>query len=506
MEFPRASGILLHVTSLPSEYGIGDLGPDSFRFVDFLQAAGQSIWQILPLGPTLRGNSPYSCYSAFAANPLLISPRRLVDDGWLSEKDLHRGLGTDPASRFSASEVDYSAVTEFKWALLQRAFDRFDETSEDGQLHELERFCDLHRNWLDDFALFAALMKHFGTDQWCHWKTELVGREPEALASWRERLARQFRFEQFVQFLLFKQWAGLKAYAHQCGVRLFGDMPIFVAHGSADVWAHQDLFWLDQQGQPTVVAGVPPDYFSSTGQLWGNPLYRWDRLKEHDYRWWTQRFRAAFDMFDMLRIDHFRGFEAYWEVPAKAKTAISGKWVKGPGAEPFHYATAEIGDLPIIAEDLGLITEEVHQLRDELGYPGMRVLQFGFDDEQDDYHRPESYPENSVAYTGTHDNQTLISWHRDRKSRKRSGGDILDRYLAPGSSQPVHIQLIELVLNSAAQSVVIPMQDLLGLDNSARMNTPGQAEGNWRWRVTYDQLSSDVQHQLHSLAASADRC
>ncbi len=506
MEFPRAAGVLLHISSLPGEYGIGDLGPHAYRFVDFLHQAGQQVWQILPLGPTVRGDSPYSCYSAFAGNALLISPAELVSQGFLDEADL-----VGATSQAAADDsVDYLEVTTTKWRLLNLAFERFTARPNCERVDRFEEFCTLQRWWLDDFALYAALMKHLGTDQWEQWEAGLVRRDSATLQRWKEKLARQIEFEQFVQFLFFTQWQQLKQYANSRGVRLFGDMPIFVAHGSADVWAHQSIFWLDQAGKPEFVAGVPPDYFSKTGQLWGNPLYRWDALAATQYRWWVRRFQAAFEMYDLLRIDHFRGFESYWEVPASAKTAISGRWAPGPGAAPFEAAQKQLGELAIVAEDLGLITDAVHELREQLGFPGMRILQFGFDQEDDTFHRPESYPENSLAYTGTHDNNTIISWYRGRQDPKRKTPDILERYLKHAASvetpeDMVHWQLIAMVHGSASHTAIIPMQDILGLDDRARMNTPGKAEGNWRWRVQTAQLSDALAAELRIVTEHTGR-
>jgi len=334
----------------------------------------------------------------------------------------------------------------------------------------------------------------------------LVRRDPVALSQWRDRLAKQIEYEQFVQFVFRSQWNRLRDYALAHQVQFFGDMPIFVAHGSSDVWAHQRIFWLEPNGLPKFVAGVPPDYFSRTGQLWGNPLYNWETLAKTNYAWWTQRFRNAFELYDLLRIDHFRGFEAYWEVPASAKTAISGRWAPGPGAAPFRAARQELGNLPIVAEDLGMITEAVHALRDELDFPGMRVLQFGFDDEQDTFHRPESYPLHSAAYTGTHDNSTIVGWYLERQRSERE--DILDRYLQDPtqSGMPIHWQLISMVLRSRADLAIIPLQDILGLDDRARMNVPGQAEGNWNWRFRAEALHPDIIDRLRIISVASDRC
>lgn len=519
---------MLHLVSLPNDYGIGDMGSGAYRFIDFLSEAGQRVWQLLPLGPTTRGESPYSCYSAFAGNPLLISPEHLRNAGWVGADDIalglwgaersgsrtsshipargnETGIALDGLSEVSSTQVDYVAVRAFKGQLLRTAYVNFKRQSLAEQVEAFAVFCNQHRSWLDDFALFSALMKHFGTDNWCQWEMGLVKRDPGAMSQWRDRLVHEVEFEQFVQFVFFSQWQQLRDYAHQREVKLFGDMPIFVAHGSADVWAHQDLFWLDATGHPTVVAGVPPDYFSKTGQLWGNPLYNWERLADTNYHWWTRRFEAAFELYDLLRIDHFRGFEAYWSVPAGAKTAISGRWIPGPGAAPFEAAERALGKLPIVAEDLGMITEEVHALRDQLGFPGMRVLQFGFDDLEDNFHRPESYPENSAAYTGTHDNDTIMGWYQARQLSPEA--DLLDDYLQDpvACGMPIQWQLISMVLHSPSHTAIYPLQDVLGLDNSARMNMPGQAEGNWRWRVASDALTDDIADRLRVLSLASDR-
>ena len=493
MQFSRSSGILLHITSLPSQYGIGDLGPESFRFVDFLQKSGQSIWQLLPLGPPAFGDSPYSSYSAFAGNPMLISLEGLVDTGLLDASDL-----TD-AQREPTDAVDFGTVRSTKLPLLEKAFQRFQpEASAD-----FEQFCDTNHWWLDDFARFTALSERFGSSNWSNWDADLVARQPSTLSKWDTELEAETRFAKFLQFTFFSQWQKLKAYANEHSVKIFGDMPIFVAYESADVWANQELFFLDEEGKQTVVAGVPPDYFSETGQRWGNPLYRWDKLAESGYDWWIKRFQIAFETFDLMRIDHFRGFESYWEVQADCPTAIDGQWVPGPGAAPFLAAQAELGELPIVAEDLGLITDEVHDLRDELDFPGMRVFQFGFDNETDPYHRPEAYPEHSAVYTGTHDNETIMGWYQERKTTRTE--DPLLEAVIPADSPAPHLAMIRSVFETPASIAITPMQDLLGLGNEARMNTPGEASGNWGWRCRPEQLSDDVASQLLSIAESTSR-
>jgi 4-alpha-glucanotransferase len=503
MRFPRSSGILLHITSLPSRFGIGDLGPAALKFVDFLNQAGQSVWQILPLCPATKGNSPYSCYSALAGNPLLISLEAMVEQGWLTTLDedsldaKHVDLSAEQAN------VDFAAVTRFKHAMFRKSFAESRQRlslSEDFQL-----FCREKAWWLDEFSRFEALMQHFHQPDWTQWPHELVQREAAALAHWDQQLAEEIEFSKFQQFLFDGQWNQVKQYANQHGVKLYGDLPIFVAHESVDVWANQALFYLDDSGNPTLVAGVPPDYFSETGQLWGNPLYRWDVMEANHFAWWTARFRRSLEQFDLLRVDHFRGFESYWEIPADATTAVSGRWRSGPQEKPFAAAAAALGELPIIAEDLGLITQEVHDLRDRLGFPPMRVLQFGFDNAEDDFHRPETYPEHCVAYTGTHDNETVMGWFQGRQSiGKQAKHGLLE--LPHDSDLGIHLQLIQMVLESAADTAIIPLQDVLGLGDDARMNVPGEAEGNWKWRVHADQLTDDLAAQLLEMAIASDRC
>lgn len=496
MKFPRSSGVLLHITSLPSEGGIGDLGPQAFQFVDFLCAAGQKVWQILPLSPPAEGNSPYSAYSAFAGNPLMISLGGLVRDGLLKQTpDLTAGEAT-------SDHVDFALVADRKENALRRAFEHFQGGPASEINDEFTSFCTAQSDWLTEFSRFEAIMRNQGEADWSKWPEGLIARRPEVLAEWDQILSEAIKYSQFKQFLFDRQWNELKNYANQRNVQICGDMPIFVAHESADVWANQNLFAVGQDGKPTLVAGVPPDYFSKTGQLWGNPQYDWEALEETDYQWWTQRFGSALRQFDLLRVDHFRGFEAYWEIPASAKTAVAGSWKKGPMSKPFDAATKVHGDLPFIAEDLGMITEEVHQLRAELQFPGMRVLQFGFDTTDDEFHRPNTYPEDSVAYTGTHDNDTLVGWLKSRKPS--STPDPLKAWI--NDKEPIHWQLIDAVLQSRSDMAIIPMQDLLGLGNSARMNVPGQAKGNWTWRMDARAITDSITTKLRTLTNDAGRC
>ena len=404
--FPRSSGILLHPTSLPGPFGVGDLGPEAWRFADFLAAAGQRVWQVLPLGPTGYGDSPYQCFSAFAGNPIMISPEKLVVQGLLSAADLEH------AGDFPASSVDYSSVNRFKRQLLERAFTNFQKQSS-PELRELFReFQSANASWLDDYALFMALKEaHGGESVWTRWEDGVAQRQPEALAAWSTRLDVEAEKHKFWQCLFFLQWGELRRYCAEKGLQIMGDLPIYVAHDSADVWAHPELFGLKTNGEPENVAGVPPDYFSATGQLWGNPLYRWEAHARTGYRWWIERLRSAFVLFDICRIDHFRGFAGYWEVPAGETTALHGRWTPGPGAALFEAAEQALGKLPIVAENLGVITPDVEALRSQFGFPGMSILQFAFGNypQAPDF-KPHNYPRNRVAYTGTHDNDTTVGW------------------------------------------------------------------------------------------------
>lgn len=499
MRFTRSSGILLPIYSLPRGAHIGDLGPGAFEFVDFLNSTDQSIWQLLPLGPPAAGNSPYSSYSAFAGNPLLISCDQLVDDRLLSPEQLADAGYTQA----NAGAVDYEAAKRIKDSLLATAFHSFKENSYPELEFEFEAFCQRNRDWLNDFVLFEAIAGDAHEWNWTKWEPGLAAREPASVEAAEARLQDAIAYSKFEQFVFDLQWRRLKAYANKNNVRIYGDMPIFVAFESADVWCHQDLFRLDENRRPSVVAGVPPDYFSETGQMWGNPLYAWDRLAETNYDWWVKRLKQAFELFDLLRIDHFRGFESYWEVPADAENAISGQWVPAPGDELFARIRSELGNVPIIAEDLGLITDEVHALRDRLELPGMRVMQFGYDHAHDAYHRPESYPDHSVAYTGTHDNDTVRGWY-DARCANGNNNDLLHPFLGNGAGQ-LHVEMTRGLFHSAADTVIVPVQDLLGLDSKSRMNTPGEPNGNWAWRCLPDAITEGVANQLRELTNESNR-
>jgi len=494
MNLPRCSGVLLHPTALPGPHGIGSIGAEARTFVDFLAAAGQFVWQILPLGPTGLGDSPYTSLSAFAGNPLLIDLSTLVAWGDLTTADLD---GAPPSS----AAVDFPAVHRFKESRLERAAANFLDHADGQRRDDFARFCAEQSGWLDDYALFIALRHHFHERSWQQWPAPLRLRERQELAEWRSRLAAAITVEQYRQYCFFRQWAALKDYASQRGVRLFGDLPIFVALDAADVWAHQHLFRLDAEGHPTVVAGVPPDYFSATGQLWGNPLYRWEAHGTDGFAWWQQRLRWELQRADLVRIDHFRGLESCWAVPVPAATAMHGRWEASPGMDLCRALQMVAPDLPIVAEDLGVITPEVDALRQEFGFPGMKILQFAFDSGADNPYLPHNYEHRCVVYTGTHDNATTLGWWHSLTGDQRAR---VANYL--GKRRPeIPIDLVRLAMASVADLCIIPCQDLLGLGDDARFNRPGIAEGNWRWRLTQGQLSSELANSLHSLAGTYRR-
>ena len=489
MRFPRSSGILLHPTSLPGAYGIGDLGPWAFRFVDMLADAGQTFWQTLPLGPTGYGDSPYQCFSAFAGNPLLISPDSLLQQGHLAPADLN------DLPEFASDSVDFGRVIAFKSALLRRAFESF---ASDGGCRDATYldFCARAGPWLDDFALFMALKEHHAGREWTAWEPELVSRRPEALAGWRDRLASTIEYHRYLQYEFHRQWTSLRDRAHSHGILLVGDIPIFVAHDSADVWSHPEFFYLDDSGRPTVVAGVPPDYFSETGQLWGNPLYRWEQLAETGFEWWVDRFRTILEMVDVIRLDHFRGFEAYWEVSAREQTAVRGRWVKAPGAALLSQLKRSLGTLPIIAEDLGVITPGVEALRDSFELPGMRILQFAFCSDSTNPFLPHNYVHHCVAYTGTHDNDTTIGWFDTCTALERQ---MVQTYCATDGGQ-INWVLIHWLMASIADVTVLPLQDILGLGTKARMNYPSRLGGNWSWRFAESELTPGTLERVRRLS------
>lgn len=503
MSFPRASGILLHPTSLPGRFGIGDLGRDAYDFIDFLEETGQSLWQVLPLGPTGYGDSPYQSFSAFAGNPLLVSLELLVEDGLLDASDL------DNAPEFPADRVDYGPVIKFKQARLWKAYDSFKAAGESLAeiAGEFATFGRLSGVWLDDYATYRSIKDAHGGSEWTKWEPHLRNREPAAMWFWGENHRREIEGQKFFQYLFFKQWLRLALYANDHGVKIIGDVPIFVAHDSADVWAHPELFYLDAEGRPEFVAGVPPDYFSETGQLWGNPLYRWEVMSANGYQWWIERLRATFQQVDLVRLDHFRGFEKYWSVPGAEETAINGHWEQGPGAALFEAINRALGKLPIIAEDLGYITPEVEELRDRFGFPGMRILQFAFGtDPQADEFKPYNFTPNTVVYTGTHDNDTTLGWFTSAGAgaSTRSEGevdeerDLVLKYLGTDGSE-IHWDFIRLALSSVANTAIIPLQDVLGCGSEARMNTPARESGNWGWRYLPESLTPEIRARLAEL-------
>jgi 4-alpha-glucanotransferase len=496
MTFPRASGVLLHPTSLPGPHGSGDFGPAAFHFVDWLVTAGQKLWQILPLGGIGPGNSPYMSSSAFAGNVLLIDLAELRQHGWLEDADLL------PDASFSDARVHFGQVVPWRMARLQKAAASFAQAASDDSGVEYADFCLHHANWLEDYALFMALSEiHPGRD-WCDWPAPLARRDPQALRQLSAEHTALIVFWKFVQWCFFRQWIKLRAYANARGIKIVGDAPIFIAYQSAEVWARPELFELDADGRATVIAGVPPDFFSATGQRWGNPLYRWSAHAAEGYAWWIERVRRIFELVDVVRIDHFRGFAGYWEIPANEATAIRGRWLPGPGAALFHAVEAALGELPIIAEDLGVITPDVDALRHEFGLPGMRILQFAFGD---DGHRdntnaylPHNFATNTVVYTGTHDNDTTQGWWASASPALRQY--VLD-YLGSTQEEAIGWQLIRAACASVADTAIYPLQDVLGLGSAHRMNQPGQGEGFWEWRFTWDQVEPGQADRLARFCA-----
>jgi 4-alpha-glucanotransferase len=495
MQWPRASGILVHPTSFPGRFGVGDLGPGAIKMLDFLHHAQQRMWQALPLGPTGYGSSPYALLSAFAGNPLLVSPERLLEDGLLTSADLEGA----PVGR--EDRIDYDPVARWKAQLLRASYARYVRVASATLHAEFAAFCAAQAEWLDEFALFMALKEQHDDLAWTQWATPYARRDPEALAAARVTLADEITLHRYTQFLFYRQWGALRKEARKRGVSLIGDLAIFVAHDSADVWANQRYFKLDRHGEPLVVAGVPPDYFSPTGQRWGNPIYRWDALAADGYAWWIARARHALELADIIRLDHFRGFEAYWEIPGNSATAEGGRWVTGPGAALFVAIQNALGEVPFIAEDLGVITPAVNALRERFGFPGMRVMQFGFDDGPKSPHLPHHANVNSVLYTGTHDNDTSAGWFATLKEPQRA---FTLRYLDTDAAH-VPMAMIRAAQASVAQLVIAPLQDVLGLGYEARMNFPSRVDGNWEWRCPERLLTNSVADQLARFATLYDR-
>ena len=487
----RISGILLHPTSFPSRFGIGDLGDRAYSFIDFLAESLQKIWQVLPLGPTGFGNSPYMCYSALAGNPLLISPEKLQADGFLSERDFTN------LPEFPVDSVDFDRVAQIKIPLLRQACQNFKTKASAKQQQDFTEFCHQKAYWLDDYALFSALKDAHNGEAWNNWEPEIAKRQPLAIQLWRERLMAEIYYYKYLQFEFFRQWTQLKKYANKKGIEIVGDIPIYVARDSADVWANPKNFALDPEtDEPALMAGVPPDYFSETGQLWGNPVYDWEYLQKTGFHWWIGRFQAMLDYVDWIRIDHFRGFEAYWAIPEGETTAINGKWVKAPGEAFFEALNQKLGKLPILAEDLGVITPEVEALRDKFEFPGMKVLHFAFGSDAGNPFLPFNMPRNCLVYTGTHDNNTTVGWFNELSDWER---ERIELYLGHISPDGIHWDLIRLALSSVADWAIVPLQDCLGLDATARMNFPSTAQGNWGWRYRSDSLSDWLSDRLKQL-------
>ena len=488
----RASGVLLHPTSLPSRFGIGDLGEKAYQFVDFIAKSDQQIWQILPIGPTGYGNSPYLSYSALAGNPLLISPDLLQEQGLLTEEEL-RHLPEFPLDR-----VEFERVIDTKMPLLRRASDRFKDRGSPVEDEEFKRFCNSQNDWLSDYALFMSLKQAHESKGWNQWPKDIASRQPEAMAKWAAELADEILFHKFVQYQFFSQWKKLKHYANHKGIKLFGDIPIYVAHDSVDVWAHKAIFRLDPEtGEAALMAGVPPDYFSETGQLWGNPVYNWDELERTNFKWWIRRVEAILEYVDIVRIDHFRGFQAYWAVPQGETTAMSGTWLEAPGDNFFQILDQQLGKLPIVAEDLGVITPEVEALRDKFNFPGMKILQFAFDDDRTNGFLPYNYTDrNCIVYTGSHDNNTTVGWFNERSPE--ANAKVID-YLGCLCDDGIHWAMIRLALSSVGNTVVLPFQDILGLGSDAKMNTPSQAAGNWSWRCRAEAFNDELSGRLKYL-------
>jgi 4-alpha-glucanotransferase len=490
----RSAGILLHPTSLPSLGGIGDLGPEAYAFADFLARSGLGLWQVLPLSPPGLGNSPYSAISAFAGNPLLVSLERLAERGWLPQGHLKKLPPAHP-------RIDFDEVKAFKMPLLQQAAQHFLESG-NGDRGRFAEFKQTHASWLEDFVLFDVMRQVHKGATWSSWPKELARREAEGLHKFGLEHQRELEVERAIQFAFFEQWRSLHQYCGRRGIRIVGDVAIFVNYDSADVWRNPDLFFLDDKLLPTVVAGVPPDAFSETGQRWGNPLYRWDVCQARGYDWWIQRMKGALETCDILRLDHFRGFESYWEIPADEPTAVHGRWMPGPGDDLFNVLRASLGDLPFIAEDLGLITQEVHALRERLGVPGMKVLQFGFGDPGAHIYLPQNFEPNCVVYTGTHDNDTTAGWW------KSSAGKEERSYAANYFGEPrdgMHWAFIRAAFASVARLAIVPLQDVLGLGSEARMNTPSRSDGNWGWRFADSALTDALAKKLAALTSVTDR-
>jgi 4-alpha-glucanotransferase len=486
MKYERSSGVLLHPTSLPGKYGIGTLGKEAFRFIDFLAKSKQQYWQILPLGPTGYADSPYQCFSSHAGNPLLIDLDQLVTDKLLQVSDLA------PMKDLDGGPIDYGTVIQLKYPILKKAATNFQANARLETKRDFNNFTDENSHWLKDYSLFMSLKSFFDQKPWYLWEKDVKERNAKVLEHWLDPLQEQIWFHSFLQYIFFRQWSAVKDYANQKNIRIIGDIPLYIALDSADAWAHPEIFEFDKDRNPIAVGGVPPDYFSATGQLWGNPLFRWEELKRTGYRWWIDRIKASLVLYDVIRIDHFRGFAAYWSVPYGEKTAINGQWITGPGKDLFEAIRNEFRDIPIIAEDLGVMTPDVEELRDGFGLPGMKILQFAFDSGEENDYLPHTFVKNCIVYTGTHDNDTVTGWYN--KAKKEDREYVLD-YMHSGGKE-IHWDFVRLAFASVADLAIIPMQDLLGLGSEARMNLPGTTVNNWMWRMDHEQMSDELAKKM----------
>jgi len=497
MRFERSAGILLHPTSLPGRYGIGDLGKEAYNFTNFLVNTGQKLWQVFPLGPTGYGDSPYQCFSAFAGNPLLISPELLKEDGFLNTEDLHH------IPHFNPHKVDFGKVIDYKYKLLGKAFENFKKHKSETEKF-LKAFESQNKDWLEDFAFFMAAKDFHGGRLWTEWDKDLVLRKKDALGKWKDKLSDGILFHKFIQFIFFKQWDKLKKFVNEKGISIIGDMPIFIAYDSADLWSHKDIFTVDKEGKLISIAGVPPDYFSATGQRWGNPLFKWEEMEKDEFGWWRRRIANVLKLVDIVRIDHFRGFDKFWQIPGDAPTAQKGKWVKAPGEKFFKTLKKHLGELPIIAEDLGLITKSVTELRDKFNFPGMKILQFAFGKGMEKKFLPHNFVKNCVVYTGSHDNDTTCAYFEKAKNENSDIYQHAQRYLNYYGDD-MTFQLIRTAYASSADTVILPMQDILNLGGEARMNFPGTLGNNWTWRFTWDQVQPELAEKYRSLAELYER-
>ncbi|OQA00284.1 MAG: 4-alpha-glucanotransferase [Bacteroidetes bacterium ADurb.Bin408] len=487
-KYIRKSGILLHISSLPGKFGIGTFGKNAYQFIDFLAEAGQKIWQILPLGHTGFGDSPYQCYSAFAGNPLFIDLELLVEAHLLSTSDISKQIS------FAENEFDTAKTRNFVMPLFKRAAQNFHK-SKTSETELFAKFCRRQSFWLDDYALFIALKKHFDDRPWYAWDSAFRLRDKQVLEKAITELTDEINFQKTIQYFFFRQWMQLKSYAHEKGVKIMGDIPLYVSYDSADAWAHPEIFMFDDDKKPIAVAGVPPDYFSETGQLWGNPLYNWEYLKSTGFKWWIDRIKANFELYDILRIDHFRGLSAFWSVPFGEETAIKGEWVPAPGMALFETLLKEMGPIPIVAEDLGVITDDVELLRDSFNFPGMKILQFAFDSSEDNEFLPHTFTRHCIVYTGTHDNDTTVGWYATASDEDKA---FMHSYFN-FKPENVHWELIRLAWSSVAETAIAPMQDVLGLGTEHRMNLPGKPTGYWKWRLNKAMLTSEVTEKLKKI-------